>query len=257
VVPETLVAPHALTTATRKHLRTAERGRDGLLQPDRKTCLNIRVTKASLARALLIFDTFIKEWEQLGGKVLLGRKDYENDPVTTVELHEDRVTIELFEETKCVAIDNKAGRHWSFRDWKYEATGKLVFQVGGGRGATRRRWADGQRQRLETLLDSFIGGLIDILEAERLERLDDQCVGRQRAIVREVREAAKRRQELEEGRRKSLSEQVSAWRKAGEIRAYLEALRGKIEAASWRPPVRPSSPSGWTGRLGTPTTSIR
>ncbi len=189
------------------------------------------MSSKSLGRALRVYDTFLKEWERMGGKLSVGGLSVNREPVTTVEFHDDHVSIELFEETERYSTGKEASRRWAYRDWKYRPTGKLVLQVtDGGWGCGRQRWADGKRQRVENLLASFIDGLIAILDSNRLSRLDRECEDRQRARVREVREAKKKRMQLEEQRRTGLSEHVSAWRNAQEIRAYLDALRHQIDS---------------------------
>ena len=227
VVPEALVDPHPLVKTTRTYLRSTKKGDDGITQPDRATCLNIRVAPASLSRALLIFDTFIKQWERLGGRVSVERRG--NESATLAYCGEVSETIELFEETQREAADNETDRRWSYRSWKYKPTGKLVLHITGATWGCRSRWADGKRQRLEERIDSFIAGLQEILETSRLERLDSQCVARQRARCAEVREAAKKRTKAEKDRRTEIAAQVKAWRKAEGIRTYLAALRAKLD----------------------------
>ncbi|MFO0820017.1 MAG: hypothetical protein U1A77_18855 [Pirellulales bacterium] len=154
VVPDVLVEPHPLVKSTRTILRSTKRGDDGIIHLDRATSLNIRVAPAPVSRALLIFDTFVKQWERLGGQVLLGK--HGNDAATLVRFGDDDVPVELFEETQREAVDEKSERHWSYRSRKHRPTGKLVLQVDGATWGCQRRWADGKRLRVENRIDSFI-----------------------------------------------------------------------------------------------------
>jgi hypothetical protein len=242
VVPDVLVEPHPLVKSTRTILRSTKRGDDGIIHPDRATSLNIRVAPASVSRALLIFDTFVKQWERLGGQVLLGK--HGNDAATFVRFGDADVPVELFEETQREAADEKPERHWSYRSWKHRPTGKLVLQVDGATWGCQRRWADGKRLRVENRIDSFITGIREILEAGRLHRLDDECVERQRARRAEVREAEKMRTKAEKKRRNDVASAVRGWRKAEQIRTYLSALREKLDSKVLAP-TNPEAFAEW------------
>lgn len=228
VVPEVLVDPHPLVKTTRRILRATKRGDDGIVHPDRATSLNIRVAPSSAIRALLIFDTFVKQWEQLGGKVLLG--DNGDGAATLVQLGDDSVPVELYEETKREAVNDTSNRYWSYRFAKYRPTGKLVFHVQEASWGCQSRWADGKRSRVEDRLGSFIAGIRKIMEANRLERLDNECVRRQRAKVAEIREADKKQIDAEKERRTDIAAKVRAWHKAEQVRAFLTAMKDKLDS---------------------------
>lgn len=137
-------------------------------------------------RALRIFDTVIKHWENLGGSVVLGTRDGHGNVTTKLELHGDQVPVELYEDMHRISTQPAACRNWKFRNCKYEATGRLVLNVDLYADAHRSRWADGKRQRLETVLVAFTEGLITILEIERAKRLDRQFESRKQAAVKAV-----------------------------------------------------------------------
>lgn len=237
IVPEALVSPHPLIAATRKYLRAVKKGADGILKPDLQNCLDIRVAQSSLARALLVFDAFIKEWERLGGTISVGKVDHNRKLTTSVELHGSSVPVELFEETKRFEINSDANRRWGYKDWRREPVGQLVFHVDYvSWDAHRTRWADGKKkQRLEDLVGSIVQGLIEILDLVRLRRLDEECEARQKQELEQVREAARRRSDDEEKRRKDLIASVASWKEATEIRAYLAELRRKLDSGQLKP----------------------
>ncbi len=209
-VAETLVAPHTLVIATRRQLRAADKAADGTLIPN-GFCLNVRVTKGSLDRAMRILDALIKHWEKSGGTVSV-EKTEGGQVSTKVSLDEVGVPLVLTEQIDRIFTEPDARRGRAYRNCKYKPTGRLALQIDVYADG-RRKWADGKRQTVESLLGPCVTGLMGILEQLRLKALDDQCVDRQRASVRKVREAAQKREELEEQRRKKLSEDLTAWKR--------------------------------------------
>jgi hypothetical protein len=231
VVPETLVDPHPLITVTRNALRSGER------RANPEVHLNISVSRSEISRALLIFDTLIKEWERIGGTVSVGHKDLNGNFTTALELHGDKVPLELLEIFERDPTDKERSR-WNRT---YLATGRLAFQLDCYADAHRKKWADGKRQRVEEMLDQFIQGVIDVLDFIRQERLDNECIGRQKAKVEDVRDAAKKRVELEEQRRTELSRDARNWESATHLRSYLAALRAEIAGGK----LRATDPEGF------------
>ena len=63
-VKDSLTKPHPLTVSSRETLKKASADSRSVLIHQGKTCLNINVTSSSVNRALLIFDTLIKEREK-------------------------------------------------------------------------------------------------------------------------------------------------------------------------------------------------
>jgi hypothetical protein len=181
-----------------------------------------------VGRVLLVVDTLLKKWEELGGSVSLGQNG--SEPATLLHFGDVETPVEFFEETELEKKDDQVQRHWRYRNLKHRPTGRLVLQIGGATWGCQRRWADGKKFRVENRIDSFIGGVREVLETTRLHRLDEQCVSRQRKRVADLREAEKKRSEAEEKRRSILVAEIKGWRRAREIREYLTALQEKIDA---------------------------
>lgn len=158
------------------------------------------MSRDSLDRAFRILDTFIKEWEQIGGTVRIGAVPVDQSPGTLAEMHGDQVSFELFEVVDRTSTDSDATRNWRYQHWKYQPTGKLVLQLDPYGAQSRRRWADGKRQNLELMLGSFIRGAIAVLDARRECRLDEECVARQNEALKATRERAKKMKEAEDQR---------------------------------------------------------
>lgn len=116
----------------------------------------------------------------------------------------------------------------SGRRWKQvrEATGELVFRIRSflGRGA-QSEWCDAADRPLETRLNAVVSGFIvasEILRKRRLEELDERH--RQDELMHKRWEEERAREE-EQKRVEELIAEVSAWRQAAEIRAYVAAVR--------------------------------
>ena len=87
----------------------------------------------------------------------------------------------------------------------------------------RRTWSDGQRQRLEKVLGGFVVGLG--LAAAQLAEIHAEDERRERAWLEEERRRAEEaeRRRLEEERIARLTGEATAWSRAAELRAYVQA----------------------------------
>lgn len=226
---------HELVRSTRDRLRKRDRGHDGILSVDKSCCLDVRVTWDSVERTLKIFDLLLKEWESLGGTAQIGRHNNSNSFFTELELNGDRAPVELFEAVRRVTIEKKTTYGWTTREYRYEPTGKLTLHVGGYVENRRSSWSDGKRQRLEDLVDSFIRGVVVILELNRARRLDEECVKRQERALAAVRKVAHDREQQQNKWREELLASIKQWREAESIREYLRILQGKLDSGVLRP----------------------
>jgi hypothetical protein len=224
-IPDALVQPHPLIVSTRQALLKTKPGVDGLVPPEGPSNLRISVTRSSLGRAFLIYDSLIKYWESQGGKIAIDKMSHGEGFETNFELNGDKTSITLFEEVDRIPVDPKAHSSDRYGNCKYQPTGRLVLQINSGTWGSRSRWADGKIQKLESSLPSFVSAVFMTLARGREHRLDEECVDRQRALVIQVRGEAKRRKDLEDHRRTQLSQSIAAWKQADEIRAYLAAVK--------------------------------
>jgi hypothetical protein len=100
----------------------------------------------------------------------------------------------------------------------------------------RTAWKDGKRQSLEQQLDGFVGYLSTVALAFKLKREDDERrrVEALQAQRRRHDEELRRWDEEERARKvaerlKELEADVAHWRRAQDIRAYVEAARQLLE----------------------------
>lgn len=227
-VSDRLDSPHALVRQTKDHLRSKTVSEDGLVRTGSATCLPIAVAPKNVDRCLRILDALIKAWESLGGTVQVLKNNSSNEHLTGLMLNGDSLQIRCVEETERIEVA-KANDPWQSRQWKYKPTGHLTLQIDNGAYGYRSRWADGTRQQLEKILGRFIDSALAQLAEKHLNRLDDQCRGRQRTAVKQLREDRQRRIQAEQARRKQLHEDADQWYSAARIREYLAAVKNLLD----------------------------
>jgi hypothetical protein len=109
-------------------------------------------------------------------------------------------------------------------------TGKLAIHITGDeKHSFRRRWSDTKSQRLERLLNPIVETLINALAVKCQERLDAECVERQKKHAKTVRKAVTQRESREFYWRQDLMQQVEQWHTSQKVRGYLNALRAAID----------------------------
>jgi hypothetical protein len=226
-----LTRPHPLVRMTADALRQRQPDQSGMLsRPWREKCLDIRVSRAGLPRALRIMDAFLKAVEVRGfrASVEAGEK-----AATYVELLGEQVEIALEEKMKRKdhlltkeESERRAKYAWSSAPrWDYEPAGILQFRIKEiwGDGA-RKTWCDGRKQRVEEALNDVIAGLVVVAEAKQRHQIEMERQRRERA------EAERRRLELEQRRReeaeqlKALEHEATLWARSQQLRAYIDAV---------------------------------
>ncbi|TWU08883.1 hypothetical protein CA54_41220 [Symmachiella macrocystis] len=230
-VSEKLTKPHPHVRSSRSRLKAAQTDSNGIIQVPKSDCLSIGVSKKCLPRALRIFDAVIKAWENEGGEVQV-------DP-TCFSLGKDGASVSLTETVRRYEKNPNKQRYW--KDWSYEATGKLSLEIHGYGDGLRKTWNDGKIQVLENVLGSFISTLHLWMESEKSTRLDDECRARQEVKAESRRKIVKEKKEYEESRRTDLMSSVESWEKSQRIRSYLDALEKTLDKKE----VVPSNPEAF------------
>jgi len=244
VVPESLRGAHPLVAQSLHALELVQKDEYGILRPPASGCLDVAVSKDSLRRALRIMDALIKAFEARGDVVkVLGQKEEER---TVVELMDTQVPFglrELLAEKKEELEDDvELQVRYEFRHSRFRAktvpSGDLCLEIEprrgyySGRDGKRRRWSDGQRGRLEGVLNRFVFGVIRVATAKREARLAHEQRERERreeekrAAEREaVRAAMWAKIEAERKRVERLHGDAADWAQSRDLRAYIEAVR--------------------------------
>lgn len=235
-VPEVIEAPSPLVARTVVAMRKAKPDETGRLRARAQQILDVDVTLGTADRAMRILDTLIKGLAARGYPVSLitpkpepqryGATPEAGPPRTTVRIGEDDIAIRLSEviaRTQRPPARSDGG--WEPKRYDYEATGRLVFEILEIGVGTRCKWADGARQRMESMLNDIVVGLVETAEALRRRREAWAEAARQRAIEDEKRRAREREEHLEQERVRALDGTMRRWRKAKAVREYVAAAR--------------------------------
>jgi len=252
IVHETLEDPHKLVVLSGRYLAKAH-PTNGLVSVTRRTCLAIQVSPESLDRALRIFDALIKALKAADLQVEvavveepvsvhrydcrpLDREPHRPARVTRVLCEGESIEFSLNESVRRVEVPRSQhpgkGEHiWEPKLYKYVPTGELALQLTNtAELGVRSRWQDGKRQRLEDLLDDFVGNLSRVALAFKLRRQaeEERAAAAREAERRRLEESLRRREEEErrqeeERRGKELEHEVTRWRRAEDIRSYVQA----------------------------------
>lgn len=210
---------HPLALATKELLATAKADSEGLIRAS-TPALHVQLSQGTLERVVALWDSLVKTWERRGGSVLLSASINADSPPTALAIGADAFGVMLVE-----TVDDSRPLTDSSR-----LTGKLAVHITGDeRHNFRRRWSDTKSQRLERLLNPIVDTLVNALAVKCQERLDAECVDRQRKRAEAIRKAATQRESREFYWRQDLMQQVEQWHASQKVRTYLNVLRAAID----------------------------
>lgn len=188
------------------------------------------VSKETFDRALRIYDALLKALKSRGLSLdEKGPGDYRDTHVLVLG---EKVSIALKERGKRSdykpteeELKEARRRGYSyFPKWRYNSTGELRFEVGGGRTTI----GDDSSKKLESRLNEVIVALF----AEALRHKERERRRQKEEKQRQERAAEVYRQkqivEAEKARLATLEKEADAWHRAERLRAYLAALQSAI-----------------------------
>jgi hypothetical protein len=227
-VPDKLYSPHLLVAFTKQCLKMDNPNKYGHLGLSHRKCLDVKISKGNIDRAMRIYDTLIKAIEKRG----FGISVNESNGTTTVSIlgevleikleePSNKVERELTQEEKKKLFQNG----WIYDRYRYVPSGKLVFRINEYIDGIRKSWSDGKKHRLEDLLNSFIIGLIRAAGQEKVKRLEREQREREWREQEEARRKKAEEIQKEKERVERLLREVEAWQNAQQIRTYIEAVK--------------------------------
>lgn len=233
VVPDRLVSPHPLVLATRRHLKDAPVSRGFLDSGSTEGTLDVRVSKKQLPRALRIMNTILKQLESEGGSARIRVASDRYHRSTTYLCKDDEHVSVWIEERITHSRDGNSPNSYIVDS---QPTGELSLHIEGVYGGgLRRNWSDRKTRRLEESLGSFFRGLHSHFRILRVRRLDAQIARRQADRVKARKEEEAQFEKREKAGREELHKLVDRWHQAERIRAYLNALRRKVDESAVSP----------------------
>lgn len=237
-VAETLRGAHQLVSLANQEFQGVKTGPNGLIEAPEKVSLDIHVSKSSLRRALLIMDALLKALEERGYAVSAG------PTVTILETSVRFGICEQFDTQEEEPEDNDLEGRYVFAHNRViqnkVPSGRLTLRIHSspprywGTQSSRSTWRDGEKQRLEDRLNSFVAGLVKV--AARLKAHEEEEERREkerREQERREAESARVRAEkhtlakAERARVNELHRQAENWRKSRTLREFIEAAKEK------------------------------
>ena len=236
VVPDRLSNPHPLTKQSSEILYGRQSDAEGLVDPPKKGCLDISVSKASLRRSLRIMDTIIKTLEKQNYEVFLSKGN------TKTKILEVSISFKIYEKVATKKIrpgeHNLDGRyqfgHSSFTEERVPS-GNLCLTIHEAEDfyiyGCQQNWNDGKKSKLENRINSFIDGLVTVAIA-KLERDKERKEEERRRIERQkqleeerLKRAELRRRYLEEETKiTELISEAENWKRSQILREYIAEI---------------------------------
>ena len=192
-------------------------------------CLDIRVSKGALDRALRIMATLISAIESEGFAVEVGNGQREH---TAVLIGGQHVKFGLVERVERVALaapppGGVLERVLNFggKPATNEPSGQLSIEIWHYWGEEQKRWKDGKSHRLEELIARIMACFIRIAAAERVSK--EKQAAEQRESQRRAEERAQLHQRIkaEESRVRALHHATANWLRAEHLRSFVSAAR--------------------------------
>lgn len=217
VVPNELTDAHPLVVRAERSLRNERQ----LLIPCAKNCLDIRVSKEALSRALRIMDALIKALEARDIAVeLTGERDIPTRVVVLgetfgigIEEKVDRREKELTPQQK----KEKERHSWMYsrQEFTYHPNGQFVLSIKEGRTSYgRQNWSDGKVQRVENLLNKFICALYRSAVTARSDRIQREIDEAKRLEKQRRNEELRQLQQIERARLENLEKHAELWKRS-------------------------------------------
>lgn len=251
---------HPVMAATAKALRKTKPDKDDAVQASGAGLCGVVVGLASREQAIYILDKLVRLLDGRGLKV-----EPADTCIRVVATEPDALTFSLVERidrrTHVATVDElkkeeqlrkKQERDSRFGIWSYSSeraypefdfvrTGELSIQIKDQYiKGLRRSWNDGRRQKLETLIDDIVSGIIAYLAGVEIDRREKrEAWQREWQRKEQLYALASARQARETSRAKFLQDLIKVSTQADELRSFVTRLRERM----------PTSPSGELQRL--------
>lgn len=230
-VPDRLVSPHKLLSGQLTQLRSPKVDRYGAMWSGGLRDLNLRVSPASLQRALRILNTLFHALESRGYQLTL---EGGTQSSLCVRIEGEPIQFGLEERFRREAHPDQHNDRlpaWQRQRYAYVPTERLVLKIiQWGAQGLQKEWADGKTAKVEACLNEFIVGLLKVAHVVRAERLQREQDQRARLEAQQRQWAEEERRKKEEARRNYLMKEVEAWAQARNIRTYVTAFQEKFIA---------------------------
>lgn len=236
-VAKRLANPHPLIEQASILIGNSKPDNNGLLAPESNNCIDIKVSKNTLPRALRIMDALVKCLIELKFEVYISKGK------TIVNIDGIKLEFGIREELKTEQKPQKPEiegyyrfNHSRFNQIKVPS-GNLCISMhdvysGGG---LQKNWRDTSRKNIEDSLEKTVKGLIKLAAWEKEKIREREEWERQRQAMMEKREAEKKRREdlqrkisQEKERVSALIENAENWQKSKLVREFMAAVERQL-----------------------------
>jgi hypothetical protein len=229
-VPAQLRRPHLLVAELQAAARGAQEDK-GVLVLNYSKVLRVRTSRRCLARALILINTLIKQFESRGYKVRIGER-----AETELVLEEGAISFRLDERTKQTAPPPppprpKGGRRAPFAEpwgpaFVLVATGEftLAFERYPLHGC-RNSWRDRSGATLESQLHEVMEAIPPWEVALKTRRLEKESLELKAREAEARRVDTAREQEILRRQRARFVSCLSAWERAERLRRFIAAVQ--------------------------------
>ena len=212
---------HKLVSAAARILRHATTDARHILHPPySEPCLDIRVSKGALDRALAIVNAILLKLESMKHTVTL---EIGNDR-SGVVIDGRRALFVIVEKTRVKGRREVRHGTWTSTEMDYEPTGDLEFRVGSHGYGCHTKIADGKAQRLEMLLSQCVGTLLREGRSLRIQEESAKLAEIERQKRAEEQWKSRKLIDEEEKKVRDLDGWVANWARAEQIRGFVTAL---------------------------------
>jgi hypothetical protein len=235
-VSKTLNNPHPLVRYTKEALEKNKPDYYGMLfRRQLQRCLNVRVSKTELHRALRIMDALLKTLEARGYSAEVSK---DGTAYTYILIGAEKVCVRLSEKSigskrELTTVKKQQPSDTASTGLVYRPSGKLTFEIDDYVEGFQNKWTDKEGKPLEEQLNEILTGLILAGEALRLKSIKREEEQR-RWLEQELRRLE------EEERCYYLDQHCDAWSKSQRLREFLRAREASL--IEQRGELVPSSP---------------
>lgn len=234
LVAETLRGSHTLVSQANEDFQGARPNENGILALPEHAVLALHVSKSSLRRALRIMDAVLKGLEE---------REYRVAPGPTVTILDATVKFSIEEsleaereEADDLELEGRYVFGHSRFNKKWIPSGRLVLRIHDAdrywAQGCRKSWRDGEKTKLEGVLNKFVGGLVAFAarikeheEAEARKEQERQAEELRREEAARQRAEKRKQYNAERARVETLLDEAKSWRRSQALRDYIEAAK--------------------------------
>ncbi|MGZ5529249.1 MAG: hypothetical protein ACXWJB_11295 [Limisphaerales bacterium] len=191
-------------------------------------CVDVKVSKPNVRRALLILDALIHPLEKLGHKFAIGKESRDGTYFTVGQEHVRVLISEKVDQSENQRDPDDTRPSYMWDRYEFTPTGRLIFTIDEYVDAYKKHWSDKANKPLEFQLDKISNAILEVGEALRLRRANQELEN-QRRIEELNRRAEEERKKLQqEAQKKLLVERSGAWTQSRQVCSFIDECEREL-----------------------------